>query len=420
MARRGRRGDRHQRAAHGAVVVPRQRPPTRQGHVRHHVQRADRDSRSSATARSSARSRPDGLTEWHWRDAAADGDLPRVRRGRRLPGRAGRLPRPPLVRRGVDALPARTCRTTHCGCCGTPRRWSSGSSSSSGPTRSTRRAASWCGASAASPWRTRADRRTRSSATARAPRLVVLHELAHQWFGDDVSLGRWRDMWLNEGFATWAEWRYTETHGGISAQSRLLRAYDATGRRHARSGSCTSQHPGARRMFDEPVYVRGAMTLQALRHRIGTTTFMQLMRTWVQEHHGGHGTHVAVRVARRAGQRRGPRAVLRHLAALRVEARQDQGQRAELDRPPPLARSAPICQDGGMSDYRSAHARSIEDPEAYWAEQAELVDWIKKPRRILDDDNAAVLPLVPRRHAEHLLQRPRPARRARPRRPARR
>ena len=40
-----------------------------------------------------------------------------------------------------------------------------------------------------------------------------------------------------------------------------------------------------------------------------------------------------------------------------------------------------------MSDYRTAHARSIEDPEAYWAEQAELVSWIKKPRRILDDDN---------------------------------
>ena len=40
-----------------------------------------------------------------------------------------------------------------------------------------------------------------------------------------------------------------------------------------------------------------------------------------------------------------------------------------------------------MSDYRTAHSRSIEDPEAYWAEQASLVDWIKQPRRILDDDN---------------------------------
>src|SRR3954466_13375716 len=40
-----------------------------------------------------------------------------------------------------------------------------------------------------------------------------------------------------------------------------------------------------------------------------------------------------------------------------------------------------------MADYRTAFARSIEDPEAYWAEQAQLVSWIKKPRRILDDDH---------------------------------
>ncbi len=116
-------------------------------------------------------------------------------------------------------------------------------------------------------------------------RSTVLHELAHQWFGDDVSLGRWRDVWLNEGFATWAEWRYAETHGGISAQDRLLRAYGA------RPASRDFWHlhvagPGVQRLFDEPVYVRGAMTLQALRHRIGSATFMRLMRTWVREHQG--------------------------------------------------------------------------------------------------------------------------------------
>ena len=40
-----------------------------------------------------------------------------------------------------------------------------------------------------------------------------------------------------------------------------------------------------------------------------------------------------------------------------------------------------------MADYRTEHARSIEDPEGYWAEQAGLVDWIKKPKRVLDDDH---------------------------------
>src|SRR5512141_3137471 len=40
-----------------------------------------------------------------------------------------------------------------------------------------------------------------------------------------------------------------------------------------------------------------------------------------------------------------------------------------------------------MADYRSEHARSIQDPESYWGEQAALVDWIKKPQRVLDDDH---------------------------------
>ena len=39
------------------------------------------------------------------------------------------------------------------------------------------------------------------------------------------------------------------------------------------------------------------------------------------------------------------------------------------------------------ADYRTEHARSIEDPEGYWAEQAGLVDWIRKPSRVLDDDH---------------------------------
>ena len=42
---------------------------------------------------------------------------------------------------------------------------------------------------------------------------------------------------------------------------------------------------------------------------------------------------------------------------------------------------------GRMADYRTEHARSIEDPEGYWGEQAGLVDWIKKPQRVLDDDH---------------------------------
>ncbi|MGZ5416192.1 MAG: M1 family metallopeptidase [Nocardioides sp.] len=119
-------------------------------------------------------------------------------------------------------------------------------------------------------------------------RSTVVHELAHQWFGNDVSVNRWRDIWLNEGFATWAEWKYIEGHGGRSAQKTLLSHYSG----YLRSDSLwnlTIGDPGPRRLFAYAVYERGAMTLQALRHRIGNADFKQLLRAWVQERSEGTG-----------------------------------------------------------------------------------------------------------------------------------
>jgi len=118
---------------------------------------------------------------------------------------------------------------------------------------------------------------------------LLVHELAHQWFGDSVAVKGWRDIWLNEGFATYLEVRYAETHRGPSAASWLRRAYE----QHALGDSfwdLSIGDPGPRRLFDGAVYERGAMTLQALRNLIGGQTFATLLRAWAAQKADSNGS----------------------------------------------------------------------------------------------------------------------------------
>ena len=118
---------------------------------------------------------------------------------------------------------------------------------------------------------------------------LVVHEQAHQWFGDDVAVRRWRDIWLNEGFATFMEVRYAETHGGRRAQRWLL---DTWSSRPADSWfwDVPIGNPGPDSLFDVAVYERGAMAVQALRHRIGEQDFWTLVRTWLEQRRRGTGS----------------------------------------------------------------------------------------------------------------------------------
>ena len=116
---------------------------------------------------------------------------------------------------------------------------------------------------------------------------TLAHEIAHEWFGNSVSLKIWPDMWLNEGFARFSEWMWTENLGTRTAAQAFTTAY---------SRSATSSFwqippaviPDPSVLFTTAVYERGAMTLQALRVKIGDLAFFQLIRGWAADNRYGN------------------------------------------------------------------------------------------------------------------------------------
>jgi aminopeptidase N len=113
---------------------------------------------------------------------------------------------------------------------------------------------------------------------------VLLHELAHQWVGDTVSPATWRDVWLNEGFATYAEWLWLERTGQASAADSARR-YEGASELDPPPGD-----PGPEELFASTVYIRGGMTLQALREEVGDEAFFEILRTWVDRHRDSTGS----------------------------------------------------------------------------------------------------------------------------------
>ena len=129
---------------------------------------------------------------------------------------------------------------------------------------------------------------------------LVVHELAHQWFGNSLTIADWSHIWLNEGFATYAEWLWSEASGDRTAAShaREWHAHIA-----ARPADLVLADPGVARMFDERVYKRGALVLHALRGRIGDDRFFVLLRDWTARHR--HATVTTAQFVELAGRHTG-------------------------------------------------------------------------------------------------------------------
>jgi aminopeptidase N len=125
---------------------------------------------------------------------------------------------------------------------------------------------------------------------------VLVHELAHQWFGDAVSPAQWSDVWLNEGHATWYQMLYGAERGSLrttfpagdldGAMRAVYRQSDLFRREFGPPGAPASAR-SLRALFNPDVYTGGALVLYALRQEIGTPAFEELERRWVRDHRDG-------------------------------------------------------------------------------------------------------------------------------------
>jgi aminopeptidase N len=117
---------------------------------------------------------------------------------------------------------------------------------------------------------------------------TIVHELAHQWYGDSVSVRDWQDIWLNEGFATYAAALWTAAHGGPSTAQAFRDEYDSNPPSSSLWSPAPARFSDPADMFGAPVYDRGSMTLEALRERIGDRDFFTLLRRWADRHRWGN------------------------------------------------------------------------------------------------------------------------------------
>ncbi|WP_329160350.1 M1 family metallopeptidase [Streptomyces sp. NBC_01717] len=123
---------------------------------------------------------------------------------------------------------------------------------------------------------------------------LMVHELAHQWFGDSVSPQSWSDLWLNEGHASWYEARYAEEHAKRPLERRMRDAYTRSDSWRAAGGPPArpaAPAPGEKiSIFRPAVYDGSALVLYALRQEIGEPAFDQLERRWVSTHRDSTAT----------------------------------------------------------------------------------------------------------------------------------
>jgi aminopeptidase N len=118
---------------------------------------------------------------------------------------------------------------------------------------------------------------------------TVAHELAHQWFGDDLSVADWGDIWLNEGFATYAEGVWVEHLYGREGLDEWVADVYAEAAAYPEYFPAPG-NPPADDLFNGGVYYRGGLTLHALRLEVGDEAFFEIIKTYYATYKGGNAT----------------------------------------------------------------------------------------------------------------------------------
>jgi hypothetical protein len=118
---------------------------------------------------------------------------------------------------------------------------------------------------------------------------VVVHELAHQWYGDSLAVAAWQHIWLNEGFATYAEWLWSEHEGLGTAQENFDFFYNVFPPTSP-FWNVVIGDPGPANLFNFAVYARGGMTLHQLRLAVGDADFFRILRVWAATRAGDNVT----------------------------------------------------------------------------------------------------------------------------------
>ncbi|MEV7936327.1 M1 family metallopeptidase [Kitasatospora sp. NPDC088264] len=118
---------------------------------------------------------------------------------------------------------------------------------------------------------------------------VVVHELAHQWYGDSVSVSHWSDIWLNEGFARYSQFLWSEHEDEGTAQELADYVY-ASHPADDPFWTVKPGDPGAANQFANAVYDRGAVAIQALRNAVGDDKFFRILKGWPTERRYGNAS----------------------------------------------------------------------------------------------------------------------------------